>query len=172
MSHLRNINPERQFWLRERRHRDASRQRLEIEIRIEYASVESGRRTLRRMTYICNHSRGVGQGSSDTERHARCTRERGADADFVGDDRAEAEDSRDDNAGARDGGFEEFGCVLEGVGGAEWSGNVSIELEFGGEVLRGGCEGEILEFEARDGEMADCLEGAGDVAVGAGEGES
>ena len=171
MSHLRDVNLKRQFRLRKRRHRDAGRQRLEVEIRIEDAAVEPRRRTLGRVTDIRHRGRGVGHGGRETECHAGGTGERGADADFVGDDGAEAEDARDDDAGVGDRGFEEFDCFLEGIGGAEGSGDGCVELEFGDEVLRGGGEGEVLEFEARDGEAADGLEGAGDVAVGAGEGE-
>lgn len=43
MSHLRDVNLKRQLRLRVRRHRDASRQRLEVEIRIEDAAVEPRR---------------------------------------------------------------------------------------------------------------------------------
>lgn len=171
MSHPRDINLKRQFRLRKRRHRDAGRQRLEVEIRIEDAPVESRRRTLGRVTDVRHHSRGVGHGRREPECHAGGTGERGADADLVGDDGAEAEDARDDDAGVGDRGFEEFDCFLEGIGGAEGSGDGCVELEVGDEILRGGGEGEVLEFEARDGEAADGLEGAGDVAVGAGEGE-
>lgn len=171
MSHLRDIDPKRQFWLRIRCHRDTGRQRLEVEIRIEYTPVEFRRRTLRRVTDIRHHGRGVRHRSRETECHAGGTGERGADADFVGDDGTEAEDARDDDAGVGDRSFEEFDCFLEGIGGAEGSGDGCVELEFGNKILRGGGEGEVLEFEARDGEAADGLERAGDVALGAGEGE-